>query len=260
MNILYTGAFGGIARNTIKKLKEYDVHIWVGVHTEKQLELISKKYQNDTHIICLKLDITDEMDLCKVKELDIDVLICNAAIGMGGSVMEIPIDYMRENFEVNVFSNFKLIQWVLSNMIKKGRGRIILMSSLAGHIAIPFLGSYCATKASIIKLAEALRLELKLLPALIDVILIEPGLYATGFNRVMLDNKYSFMKEKTYFENEIDFIHKYENIFIRYGERKNIDTISNKIIEAIIKENPKKVYKAPFIQALFTKLYMAIKE
>ena len=52
--ILYTGASSGIAKEVIKKLKN-DYFIYVTVHNEKQLELVSKKYQNESNIKCLKL-------------------------------------------------------------------------------------------------------------------------------------------------------------------------------------------------------------
>ena len=50
----------------------------------------------------------------KIEGLDIDILVCNAATGEGGSIVEIPMSLVRHNFEVNVFSNFELIQKVLN--------------------------------------------------------------------------------------------------------------------------------------------------
>lgn len=260
MNILITGAAGGLARATIEKLKQYDVHIWASVHTEKQLELAQERYKNDKQITCLKLDVTDAKDRQKLQKMDIDVFLSNAAIGEGGSMAEIDIDRVRHNFEVNVFSNYALTQIVLKNMIKKGKGRIIMMGSLAGHYAIPFLGSYCATKASIIKMTESLRKELLLLPADIDVVLIEPGLYRTGFNQVMFENKYDAMYKKSYFEDEIALIHEKETLILKYVTRKEYHTIVNQMVRAIVSPHPKQIYKAPFWQSLGIKLYMLWKE
>lgn len=53
--------------------------------------------------------------------MDIDCLFNNAAVALGGSIIEADMDYVRENFEVNVFSSFRLLQIVLRNMIEKIR-------------------------------------------------------------------------------------------------------------------------------------------
>ena len=162
--ILITGARSGIIGEVIKRIKE-DYFIYVTVHTESQLKKVKEKYKDNKNIKCFKLDITNKKDIEKLKKLDIDIFISNAAISESGSILEIKVDKIRNNFETNVFSNFEVIQIVLKNMIKKGKGKIIIMGSLAGKIPMPFAGSYSATKASIIKLTEALNLELKLLKA-----------------------------------------------------------------------------------------------
>lgn len=109
--ILFTGARSGIAKNTIDKLiKNGNYYIYVSVHTESQLKSIKKIYQNTSNIECFKLDVTSETDLKKIEDLDIDILVSNAATGVCGSVSEIEIEKMKYNFDVNVFSNFRLVQ------------------------------------------------------------------------------------------------------------------------------------------------------
>lgn len=251
--ILVTGARSGIINKVIDKIQN-QYYIYVTVHTNKELEIVKNKYKDNKNIKCLKLDITNQKDINKIRNLDIDIFISNAAISESGSVAEIKIDKMRENFEVNVFSNFNIVQIVLKNMIKKGKGKIIMMGSLAGKIPMPFAGTYSATKASIIKLTEALNLELKLLEAKIDTVLILPGLYNTGFNKLMFDKKYDEMDIETYFNHHIELIKNKENIFLKLFEKKNLDSIVNKIIKAINKENPKFIYSAPLSQNIFAKI------
>ncbi len=253
MHVLITGAASGIARKVIEKLKKENVYIYVTTHTEKQCILAKKRYKNDKNIKCFKLDITNEKDRKKASTLPIDVLICNAAIGIGGSFLEIDMNLVRENFETNVFSNFTLVQMILKKMIKK-EGKIIMLSSLAGLIPIPFLGSYAATKASIIKITETLRKEVHLLNKKIDFILIEPGFYRTGFNQIMFENKYE--NKKSLFEAEIKLIKAKENIILNYIASKNLQNIADKIVKATITKEPKKIYKAPFIQAFLAKIYL----
>lgn len=252
--ILITGASSGIAASVINKIKDMsDYYIYVTVRTNKQLELVSKRYIDYSNMKCLKLDITDDKDIENVKNLDIDILINNAAIGEGGSIACINIDRLKNNFDVNVFGTIKLTQTLLKNMIKKGSGKIINIASLAGVISLPFAGSYSATKASIIKLSIALKNELKLINKNIKVVLIEPGFYYTGFNQVMVDNKYS--NDNEYFNSTIDIIKKRENLVLKLLEKKNLNSITNKIVKAVKSDNPKFIYRAPFFQVFGAKIY-----
>lgn len=251
-NILITGARSGMIYPTIQKLKK-DYHIYVTVHTDSELSQILKLYKNDENIECLKLDITE--DLNKLNNLNIDILVCNAAIAESGSLFEIPINKVKENFKVNVFSNLELIQKVSKNMISKGKGRIVIISSLTSKMPIPFLGSYSATKASLSSCARSLHYESKLLDSNVEIVLIEPGLYGTGFNKLAFDKKYEFMEYSSFFDNEIELIRKSENLYLKLFEKKNFNDITNKIYKAITINNPRFRYSAPFSHNLFAKIF-----
>lgn len=111
--ILITGARSGIMHQVIEQLLNKNYHIYASVHTEKELERIQKKYQEELHVTCLKLDIKNKNDYKQLDLLDIDIYIANAAIGMGGSVMNMDINRVRENYETNVFANLELLQYIL---------------------------------------------------------------------------------------------------------------------------------------------------
>lgn len=253
MNILITGGRSGIIGQVIKKIINNNDQIYISVRTETQLKAIKKIYAEHDNVTCLKLDITDKNDYQKLDKINIDTIICNAAIGYGGSVASIDVAKMRNNFEVNVFANIALLQYVLKKMIANKKGRIIMMSSLAGIIPLPFLGSYCATKASLIKLMECLKKELKYIDADIKVSLIEPGLYKTGFNQMMFESKYDSMDE--YFKEELALIRTKEKLLLALLEKDNFTSITNKIVKAIYQEHPKFTYRAPFLTSLGAKIY-----
>lgn len=257
--ILVTGARNGIINKVCDELLNKDYFLYITVHTKSQLESIQKKYKNNENVKCFKLDVTDEEDIKLLDKLDIDILISNAAIAESGSICEIDMNKVRNNFEVNVFSNFIVLQKVIKKMIKKKKGKIIIMASLAGVLPVPFLGPYCASKASIIKLTECLKLELKLTSADIDICLIEPGLYRTGFNKLAFDKKYEWMSIKSFFKNELELIRKSENIFLKLLGRKKLNSIVKQIVKALESDNSKFIYKAPFFQSLFVKLYSLIR-
>src|SRR6202012_2729319 len=60
-----------------------------------------------------KLNVLDEHDLAHAARLDFDILVNNAGIGEGGPISEIPIDLVKQNFEVNVFAMLDLTQRVI---------------------------------------------------------------------------------------------------------------------------------------------------
>ena len=250
-NILITGARSGMIYPVIQKLKR-NYHLYVTVHTDSELKSIKRLYKDDKNIECLKLDITK--DLNKIDKLDIDVLVCNGAIAESGSLFEIPIDKVKENFNVNVFSNLKLIQKVSKKMIEKGKGRVVIISSLTSKMPIPFLGSYSGTKAALSVFARCLYYESMLLASKIDVVLVEPGLYRTGFNKLAFDKKYDFMDYNSFFESQIELIRKGENIYLWLFEKRSVNSIARKIYDAITVSKPYFRYSAPFSHNLFSKI------
>lgn len=256
--ILFTGARSGIASAVINRLIDEDYYIYVTVHTVEQLRDVKEKYKNYKNIKCFKLDVNNKKDRDKIKELNIDILVSNAAVGHGGSIINMDLQRLEDNFETNVFSNFKIIQSVIQNMINKDSGTIIIMSSLAAIIPLKFLGSYCATKASINKLTQCLRKEVKLITKNIKIKLIMPGMYYTGFNQVMLENKYPEFKNSVFKSKEKD-IRFMEDLFWNTLEYQNLDSISKKVYNAISKNNKKFMYVAPFSQKIGAKLYQIFK-
>ena len=258
MKILITGASSGIGYLSALTLSEYGNFVYLTCHTLKEVKYVKKKLKNNKNIKVLKLDITNKDDINKILKLDIDCLISNAAVAYGGSLIEFDINKMRDNFEVNVFSNFNLIKNVINKMIdNKKSGRIIIISSIAGIIPIPFASIYSATKASISSITTSLQKELKLINKNIKIVLIEPGLYHTGFNNLFLDNKYNNGK---YFKKIKNKLYNFEHLFLKIFEKKDLDSIVVKIVRSVIDKNPKSVYRAPLSHALAARVYKIFKK
>ena len=119
---------------------------------------------------------------------------------------------------------------------------------------IKFLGSYCATKSSINTLTKCLKNELKIINSNIKTILILPGMYHTGFNQVMLENKYNDLKDG-YFKKELELIRLEENLLFNIFESKTYNSIVDKIYKAIKSDNPKFIYSSPVYQYILAKIY-----
>ena len=101
--------------------------------------------------------------------------------------------------------------------------------------------------------------ELKILSSKVQIILVEPGLYHTGFNQVMLENKYDWMEEKTYFKEELEIIKKYENYIFSIFESKGFKSIVTPILKAIERKKSPFLVRAPLYQVLSAKLYIIFK-
>lgn len=105
--------------------------------------------------------------------LAVDVLINNAGYGAMGPLAELPQAELRLQFETNVFALMAVTQAVVPGMVRRGRGRIINIGSVSGVLPTPFSGAYCATKAAVHALSDALRIELA--PLGIEVMVVQPG-------------------------------------------------------------------------------------
>ena len=108
-------------------------------------------------------------------------------------------------------------------------------------------------------LSACLKKEINMINKKIKIKLIEPGLYRTGFNEVMFDNKYDFMERETFFNSILEKIRKRENFIIKYLTLKNYNSIVRQIVKAIQEDNNKFIYKAPLIEVLGTKIYQMFK-
>ena len=107
----------------------------------------------------------------------IDVLVNNAGYGIGGFIEELEVDELREQFETNFFGLVALTKAVLPGMRGRGSGRVINVSSIAGRVALPGLGAYCASKFAVEGFSESLRYEA--MGDGIQVSLVEPGSFKT---------------------------------------------------------------------------------
>jgi short-subunit dehydrogenase len=133
-----------------------------------------------------KLDVTKAADVAKFDQWDPDVFVANAAIGQTGPLSLIPLERLRAVFEVNVFATVAVTQRIAQKMRKKRAGRILIVSSIGGVRAGVGSGPYTMTKHAIQAFGTALRAELKMFG--VDVALINPGPYATGFNDRMAND------------------------------------------------------------------------
>ena len=203
--ILITGAgsgFGegaaiGMARNGHNVIATVQVSPQVTPLREKARALGLNNFRVE------RLDLTDAYDMALAQSWDFDVLWNNAGRGEAGPVWEIPIDLVRQNYEVNVFLPLVLTQGVVHKWVaNKTKGKVVFTSSMGGLYTPANWGVYVSTKHALESIAEALQQELA--PHGITVQTINPGAYDTGYNETMADNSFRWLNETTHVTKRAD--------------------------------------------------------
>jgi len=196
--IFITGAGTGFGRDAALGLAKLGHDVIAGAHISPQvtqLREIAKK--ENLQLRVEKVDILNPIDREFAFGWDIDVLVNNAAIAESGPLAEIPLQIFRDVFETNVFATLELTQGFVKNMVKKGKGKILFISSIAGLFTAPFAGPYCASKHALEAIAEAMHAELA--PHGVKVVTLQPGPYNTGFNDRLLETMWHWFNPKVNF-------------------------------------------------------------
>lgn len=114
---------------------------------------------------------------------EIEVLVNNAGLSRGlTKLYQDEIDDWDEMIDTNVKGLLYVTRAVVPGMVERGRGHVINLGSIAGHIAYPNGGVYCATKAAERFISDGLRIDLNGTP--VRVTSIDPGMVKTDFSRV----------------------------------------------------------------------------
>ncbi|MBM7619924.1 short-subunit dehydrogenase [Bacillus tianshenii] len=189
------GAALGLARNGHRVIATTEL-------TSQKTDLMREADEKGLDIEVFKLDITNRLDLEQIYKYDFDIFVANAAINEGGPLGEVPMERFRSLFEVNVFATLESVQYAARKLVKKGSGKIVFMSSMAGISATPYVGPYTATKHAIEGIAQTMKSELAEFG--VKVATINPGPYATGFNKRAAEEKWKWYEEEKHFTRKED--------------------------------------------------------
>lgn len=182
MSVVVTGASTGIGAACALDCVGRGMTVFAGVRDPRAGEALAAK--GGPLLIPITLDVTDEPSIARslkvvqqvVGEGGLGGLVNNAGIAVGSPLEVISLSLLRKQLEVNVIGQVAVTQAFLP-LLRRGRGRIVNMGSIAGRGTIPLLGPYSASKFALEALTDALRMELQ--PWGIHVSIIEPGAIAT---------------------------------------------------------------------------------
>ena len=161
MKALITGASSGIGRDMAKYLgnKGFDL-VLVGRNLEKLEEV---KQSVKTNVETIQMDLSTEENCVDLynKVSNIDILINNAGFGTFGEFTETSLATELEMIKTNITAVHILTKLFLQDMVKKDKGYILNVSSIAGFLPGPLMATYYSTKAYVLRLTQSIQQELK---------------------------------------------------------------------------------------------------
>jgi NAD(P)-dependent dehydrogenase (short-subunit alcohol dehydrogenase family) len=185
---LVTGAGRGIGRATVGALLDAGWRVVAGVRDPAVAAELGAG--GPDRLLAIALDVADRAAVrAGVAEAErfaggpLACLVNNAGYGVHGPVEDVDLDAARAMFDTNLFGAAAAIQDVLPGMRRAGRGAIVNVSSIGAHFANPLVGMYHASKHALHGLSEALALECR--PFGVRVVMVEPGMVATGFSAAL---------------------------------------------------------------------------
>jgi NAD(P)-dependent dehydrogenase (short-subunit alcohol dehydrogenase family) len=181
--VLVTGTSSGIGRATALTLDRAGYRVFAGVRDDTAAAAL--RAEGSSRLTPIALDVTDRDQIAAaVAQLGtalggdsgLTALVNNAGVVVPGPLEFMPMDQVRAHFEVNVFGHIALTQACLP-LLRRGRGRVISITSGAAQYPLPYFSAYSGSKAATEAMLDALRRELR--PWNLPVVIVEPGMIAT---------------------------------------------------------------------------------
>lgn len=176
---LITGCSTGIGQALADVCLQQGYQVWATARRPETLEPLVAK-----GAIAMQLDVNDseQLEACAARIRDeagrLDLLINNAGYGAMGPLLNADRNTLLKQFDTNVFAPIQLVR-ACADLLREAKGLVVNIGSVSGVTTTPFSGVYCASKAALHALSEALRMELH--PFGIKVLTVQPGAIASDF-------------------------------------------------------------------------------
>lgn len=199
-SVLITGCSSGIGRALAFEFHRHEFEVWA---TARKLETLNELQQAGMNTLALDVtnaeSIQNVVEKLKNESARLDILVNNAGYASISPLAELPIAELRKQLETNVLGQIAVTQALLPVLRKSQAAKIVNIGSVSGILTTPFAGAYCASKAALHMLSDALRMELA--PFNIQVITVQPGAIASNFGnraRTEVDTNLNFDSDSWY--------------------------------------------------------------
>ena len=181
MKALITGASSGIGRDMAKYLGKQGFDLILVARNKERLEEVKSEIKTNVEIIIMDLSSEENCINLYNQAGDIDILINNAGFGVFGLFTETNIDKEIEMIKTNIVAVHILTKLFLKDMVKKNKGYILNVSSIAGFLPGPLMSTYYSTKSYVLRLTQSLQEELRRQKLNVKLSVLCPGPTATQF-------------------------------------------------------------------------------
>ncbi|TSE08299.1 MULTISPECIES: SDR family oxidoreductase [Aquimarina] len=189
-NVVITGSSSGFGYLSALTLARKGYKVWATMrnveskNSLKKEELLKIAQQENLKISVVEMDVnlddsvSEAIQIIVDEDGRIDHLINNAGYMFVGITEAYSVEQAKDQFETNFFGILRTTKAVAPYMRKQKEGLIINVTSLAGRLAFPYFGIYCASKHAVEAYSQALRYELA--PFGVEVSVVEPGPFGTN--------------------------------------------------------------------------------
>lgn len=182
---LVTGASEGIGRAFSEELAKLGFQVILVARRTELLDELAKSLEDQYGVMCpvISADLTNPEDLedvfQKTHNLDIGLFVCNAGFGTAGNFLDSDLSTELNMLSLNCATLTAMTHYFGKKFFKKGKGGIILLSSIVALQGVARSANYSATKAYVHTLGEALQVEWQ--GSGVDLLIVAPGPVETGF-------------------------------------------------------------------------------
>lgn len=249
--VVVTGASSGIGRASTKALIGQGFSVFASVRKSADAQSLRDEFGDA--VTPIEFDVTDGEAIAAAAKTVREAigsdtlagLVNNAGVAVPGPVMHLPIDDLRQQFEINVFGVIAVTQAFLP-LLGASRnppgppGRIVNISSISGKLVVPFLGAYAGSKHALEALSDAMRRELMLYG--IDVVIVEPGAIKTPiWDKAEAEDVSEYAKT-----DYASLLEKFQAAMVEQGRNGlEVEEVTRVVLEAMTVDKPRSRYPIP---------------
>jgi len=158
--ILISGAGRGLGRTLVGAFVEAGAsEVFAGTRTEEARDALKREF--DERVTAIQLDVTSDSDVDSIAGVGtIDILVNNAGIAGYGNPLTMNFSDVQNELAVNYLGVLRLTRAIAPGMIAQREGMIVNVATAFAKVNLPLVGTYCATKAALLSLGQALRAHL----------------------------------------------------------------------------------------------------